>query len=350
MHNEQVYTGLAALSDEKLIQLNVQIAKDKNGKPIKNNLLSISKLTVNGVNSIIDTHDNFGLYTDGYLEDIQHYFKRSYQLQGYKAEEDAYNIQTHALGLNYAIYGKQQFWLPKYLIEKTLPKKLEVFCRNNFTLSKIFHLNTSAGYCNEQYLSAEPNFNLEPQALLMTRVWPIHNKLQPWQIEKRTHLNKLRTECIMSLREAFGDKFLGGLFIDEYAAKYYPNLLLSNNKMAAKKNYLKTLKQFPIGISVNGLFSSGWSLGEYAALSKAIVTDYPTNVLPGNFLAQQNYLAFSTADECVQSVKTLMDNPDLCRQIMTNNHRYYLETLNPKAMMWSVIQTILGKTHSTPLL
>lgn len=343
MHLEQVYTGLSYLHRNGLINLKVEIAKSKSGGKFLSNNISVTKLFVNGKGALIDTHDNFNLYLEEiYLEGIQYYFKRAYKIDGYSEVENKYNLTVLPFGLNYAVYGDQFYWLNRYLIEPSFYRKVELFARNSNFLSRLFNLNTSAAYCNSKVIFQYPQIEQKPSVILMTRVWSTDNKKLPEDVlYKRNHLNVLRTECVIELRKKYGADFYGGIFIDEFSQKKYPNLLIPNVKLASKGQYLKSLKKNPIAVSVNGLFSSGWSIGEYTAMSKAIVTDNVRNILPYGFAVNQNYLSFTNAEECLFQVDRLFNDYDLRKKIMMANHDYYLNYLAPEKIILLIISRML---------
>lgn len=343
MHLEQVYAGLAELHNQKYIDLSIKVATDINGQKIKNKQLSVTRLKINNTEAVIDTHDNFGLYVEPeILQNSIFYFKRAYQIGGYPTEEKKFGIKVLPYGLNYAVYGKQLYWKERYGIETSFKEQVELLFRNQRLLSKIFKLNTSAAYCNTQHLAALPNINLPPKAILMTRVWAIKSSLPEALNAKRKYLNDIRTTCIEALQSKFDNDFLGGLFIDEFSIKQYPHLLLSNNALASKKNYLAKLKNYPIAVSINGTYSSGWSLGEYTALSKAIVTDTVQNEITFGYTDGKNYLSCTDASSCVNAVQLLFDNTVLRQRMMQENYLYYQQYLQPELVMKNIIDTMLG--------
>ena len=158
----------------------------------------------------------------------------------------------------------------------------------------------------------------------------------------RDSINHGRANCIRALRNAFGEKFLGGFAPNELAKKYYPDLLLHNNSYN-KKNYIEILRASTIGIATAGLHGSlGWKMAEYVAFSRAIVSENFNTSLPGIFSDGSNYLSFSTPEECVNQVQRLLNDNQLRMQMMRKNHAYYLDFLHPKALVAKSLAEVLN--------
>jgi hypothetical protein len=95
-------------------------------------------------------------------------------------------------------------------------------------------------------------------------------------------MNDLRAGCIRALRRRFGRQFLGGFQRSDYACKHYPDCVVDASVSTLRRDYLKCLKSYCIGIATTGLYDSiGWKFAEYAALSKAIVSEPLRFELPG---------------------------------------------------------------------
>jgi hypothetical protein len=92
--------------------------------------------------------------------------------------------------------------------------------------------------------------------------------------------------------------------------------------------------------------SNGWKLGEYVALSKAIVTEPLRYLVPGNFAKEQNYLEFTAPEELVESAARLFDNKDLRFAMMTNNYTYYQAYLKPDVLILNSLSIVLGLAAS----
>ena len=76
------------------------------------------------------------------------------------------------------------------------------------------------------------------------------------------------------------------------------------------------------------------------AFSKAIVSEKLYFEVPG-LEAGKHYLEFTTADECVEAVSTLMDDKELRTQMMFRNHEFYQASLRPDMLVWNALSIAL---------
>ncbi len=125
----------------------------------------------------------------------------------------------------------------------------------------------------------------------MARAWNpdlIESKAQKEIVEA---LNETRAASVRVLRKKFGERFFGGLAHDDYAARHFKDCLLPDAALSSKRKYLEILKNFPICVTTAGLNrSNGWKLGEYVALSKAIITEPLHFQVTGDFANEVNTL------------------------------------------------------------
>jgi hypothetical protein len=115
--------------------------------------------------------------------------------------------------------------------------------------------------------------------------------------------------------------------------------LLPVQGAASKDNYLRQLRSFPICVATTGLHgSTGAKFAEYICLAKAIISERLLYAAPGDLREEQNYLSFTSAEECVAQARRLFDDGDLRHRLMSNNARYYNAWLRPDAL---VLNTLL---------
>jgi hypothetical protein len=345
MHLEQLYTGIANLMAQGRISVSVKM----NPHPKKSMFMQdlgepcIKLRLENGPMILFDVHDHFSLLGhESLLDDVDIYFKRSYQLSGYDevVSQSKKKFKVLPLGFNYSVYGSNNFLLKRIQLQEGLKKKIEWFCRGNSLMANIFRLNTSIAFAHEKYIHQLPQKN-KPSILLMTRLWSTETVKDEYKKEIRLHLNNRRTDCIRALKKEFKENFTGGLFIDAFSKKTAADILLDNNKQAAKKQYLQQLRQHNIGVTVNGKFSAGWSFGENIACSNSIVADGLTVKVPGDFLQANNFLKFDNAEECVAACERLFSDKAFRETMQENNLSYYNQYLKPEILIWNAIQTAL---------
>ena len=204
-------------------------------------------------------------------------------------------------------------------------------------------------------MHAGPDPLREPRVLFMTRAWNPDNfpeQAAPGESEywRRVcnEVNETRAAIIDALRKKLGDKFYGGFSHDKYSIKKYGKFLLTDTRMSKKKAYINMLKEFPICIASTGLFNSiGWKLAEYIAFSKAIVSEPLYFEVPGDLGKDNNYLEFTTADQCVEKTLLLLNDQQKRTEIMGNNNRYYNEYLSPDKLIWRTLEIAAGYESST---
>lgn len=343
MHLAQLFTGFENIQKAGLIKVKIEDSKlDKYKKGLG---LPILKLIIDDRYTVLfDTDDPHYLIQDNLiLRDVDFYFKRSFIKGGYSSSDLSFKV--YPLGFNYAVYGKNNFIFQRLFSEKGWKKKIEILARNNYYLGAFFRLNTSSWNCLDSKINIPPNFNYAKQQILfMTRIWPEERARNQEIKEKRQHLNYFRTEIIRQLKKEFKENFFGGLFIDGFSKKQYPDCLLPSNEVAKKNNYFKLLKDFPICITSNGKYAAGWSVGEYISFSKAIVADKINDDIPGDFINGKNYFEFETVEQCIKACNYLMERPDICFQMAVENYRYYHSYLKPESMIINVLNTVLSDT------
>ena len=205
-----------------------------------------------------------------------------------------------------------------------------------------------SSYDSLNILESSPVFDLEPKIIFMARAWnpdSVENKSQKESIEE---INETRAFCIRTLRKEFRNKFYGGLAFDDYSNKYFKDILLPDQSLSQKKNYLNLLKEFPICIATTGLNNSnGWKLGEYVAFSKAIISEPLFFDVPGSFQENNNYLVFTNSESLLSSAEKLIEDKDFRCQMMQNNYRYYQSSLKPDSLILNTLTTVIQNTDSS---
>lgn len=158
----------------------------------------------------------------------------------------------------------------------------------------------------------------------------------PGRIAQFNAINDMRAACVRALRGAFGPMFTGGFSHTEFARKYYPDALAPNSAMTSKRRYLALLRHHPICVATTGLHQSiGWKMGEYGALSKAIIAETLQYEVPGPFADGINYLGFTTPEECVEKVQKVVGSPDVKASLMQANRSYFEAWLRPASLVWN---------------
>lgn len=166
------------------------------------------------------------------------------------------------------------------------------------------------------------------KVLFSTRLWG------------ETELDEMRIEIIRALKTNKDIQFIGGITDSPLARNLAPDLVVSRD-FTERRNYLTLLHDSDICIASTGLHESiGWKTGEYVASAKAIVSEKLHYQVPGGFEKEKNYLEFSTAEECVESVKSLIDNPGKLYQMKQTNQAYYSRYLRPDVLVKNTLELV----------
>lgn len=277
-----------------------------------------------------DTSDRPTLHDEA-LEVSDAYFKRSYVDEIVPAH---YKTRVHPLGLNYELYagGWNRYEVARFVFRKHLlhhvPKELCV------RIAELLSLSFLPTVMN---MSSPPSSQQDPRVLFMARAWDPNGEgieLSADQKIEREQINETRACCIDLLRKEFGVRFYGGFARTAYAKDKYGSLLLEDEAVSGKRNYISLLRGYPICIATTGLHGSiGWKMAEYVAFSKAVVSEKLHCEVPGNFDVGKNYFEFRTPEECLQETMKLFENSQLRVQMMRNNWEYYKTQLAPDQLI-----------------
>lgn len=197
------------------------------------------------------------------------------------------------------------------------------------------------GHIMEKNLFHAPHLSENPRILFMARLWDpdgeFPGQLTPAMQEERHAINESRAQCIRLLREAFGERFCGGVAPSAFACRDYADVVLENEGLSHKDAYLAFMKQFDIHISTMGLHgSTGWKFAEYIAASKAIVCEPLCYESAGGLADGTHYLSFTDPETCVCGVQTLLDDGKRLA-MMRANHAYAETYMRPEAFVRYVL-------------
>lgn len=341
-HLQQIYTGFSLLHRQGFLELKQTIPgeflqnKNQPNRWADYKFFNTKVIVNEKISVCYDMHD-WDWIDEEVLRETDFYFKRSYDENSVSQLEEKQKV--FPLGLNYPVSNSERdsfklqraaFYSGKEKI-KTIVKGLRI--------DKFLGGKSKAEQLKN--LEAYPDFNLEPKVLFMAKAWDpnlIEAKKQKEIVEA---INETRAECVRVLRKEFGGRFFGGLEHDDYSKKNFKDALLPDGNLSNKRKYLEILKGFPICVATTGLNNSnGWKLGEYVALSKAIISEPLHYRVPGNFMKEKNYLEFAAPEELVESATRLFEDENLRLAMMTNNYRYYQGFVKPDALVLNSLSVV----------
>lgn len=351
-HLQHLYTGFVMLRDIGLIDITQEIRSyNKNNsnkmQHLKNaNHAHLTVVLLSEFNRklilFFDNHDSMEIDEED-LKNCDIYFKRSFSHKYINEYHSKFKDNICPLGLNYLVLPNRISSMAQYrnlLLLRSFRGKLEE------VISSIDTKNRFLFHPRLRDLHSLPKYLLEPKVLFMATAYdPYDSPERPkTKIEERIHINEFRANCIRLLRQELGPNFYGGLEHNKYTTVMYKDVLLEDPLKSRKRNYLHILDKYPIGIATSGLHGSmGWKLAEYVAFSKAIVSEKLHYGLPGYFQPENNYLEFSTPENCVEQSIRLLSDKELRENLMLNNSIYYQRYVKPDMLVFNAISIALKK-------
>lgn len=268
-------------------------------------------------------------------QECDFYFKRSFDARRNEScfGEDAGKI--YPLGFNYHVTlpgspTNEPLW--KQLLKPLLGRAPDVY----------FTPEVFAG-------EARPQEGTSPRILFLTRLWEDDPQLDDVTNRERQEINRSRIQLIRTLQSRYGERFLGGLNDLPIARQLAPDLIVPA-KLTERKHYMRLLHESDICIGTMGLHESiGWKTGEYVAAAKAIVNERMHYQVTGDFAEGKNYLSFTTAQECLDAVERLVQDPQARYEMQKANQCYYAQYLRPEALVANTLKKvdeILGKRQN----
>jgi hypothetical protein len=78
-------------------------------------------------------------------------------------------------------------------------------------------------------------------------------------------------------------------------------------------------------------------MSEYLAASRCIVGHVPASELPEPLVANEHYLPFRTAEECISQCEQLLSDVTSAAAMRMANERYYRANVEPAAHLRSIL-------------
>ncbi len=334
-HLEQLFTGFASLAREGVIRCS-EVFPNRSADPITKRA-TLSVLVDGSIKVVYDVLDRPDIDAE-LLAGADIYFKRSF-LPSLIATKGSDATKVHPLGLNYEVFSNS--------IDPSRALRNFRMRRGIRRITGLFQpLKLSPGFVpRQEYLESSPTIDLPPKVLFLTRAWSPDEAPNPdlSKRQERDAINDMRANCIARLRAHFGDRVLAGFSHTEFAARAFPSLLVDDPRVTEKERYLAAVREHAVCVTTTGLHGSiGWKLGEYVALSRAVVSEPLNYSLPGAFVPNRNYLEFDSAEACVAVTDELMSNDALRASLMLNNFDYYRDFVRPDRLVLNSLLTAIA--------
>ncbi|MFK5892535.1 MAG: hypothetical protein QM504_04875 [Pseudomonadota bacterium] len=332
-HLAQMYTGLEILAAKGQIELNYSYSHTVNS-------CTSMFIRVNSKLIFIDCADGSAINDVAY-ERSGLYFKRSFDQRLFLSKN-----KLKMYGLSYEVHPSLFYinTLRRFLYHSSggYLSKLKSLIRASDVHNKISYLSREHSFTQTLIPEVEDDVSVMFYARLWNPDWDEDCFLNDEEREDRIRINQYRIKSISYLKEQFGDRFIGGIIEDSYSIKIAPQLL-ADVISTKKQNYLNQVKRIPICISTTGLHNSiGWKFAEYVVMARAIVSEPICFSVPGGFSVNQNFLEYSSPEECVDRVIYLFDNEEKRRVMMYNNHKYYQDYLAPDKLVFHILQEVIN--------
>ena len=246
------------------------------------------------------------------------------------------------LGLNYSVYHDRTtaLELVKSIRHCHLPpqgaKRLAI------SLLRIFpSIARSLRVPTVDALTAPAEPERSARAIFAARTW-VPTEVPPLPPQAVVKMNDFRADCIRELRGRLGARVVAGFAHSEHAREHYPDCLLDAEFSSRRRDYLRNLRAYSVCVSTAGLWdSTGWKFAEYVALGRAIVSEPIRFRLPGPMAAGENYLEFTTAQQCASRVIGLLEDEDARSSMMQRNARYFAQYGTPGAVVARALHAAL---------
>ncbi len=150
------------------------------------------------------------------------------------------------------------------------------------------------------------------------------------QIEMLKQINEERIRSVRLLREAFGDRFTGGLSENPASLREAPDLITTDPAICTREGYLDSLRKNCIHVLSKGLHGCvGARYGETFAAGRALITDPFVYEPVGGLQEGANYLKYTSPEEIVKQAVRLTENIEAVHEMENSNFRYYNEFVRP---------------------
>ncbi len=351
-HLLQIFSGLYLLQQQGKITLAV-----KGGLPLTlarpNRQFLVLRVAQNKASRdrttfLFDLQDSPVLGLPDALNQVDFYVKRSLEPSSFHGLSEVQAKKLIPFGLNYQVVSFSASYFLKIAAAEFFARPYSPLNKkHNFhvhNLKDIFDFvvrGKKNNLLSEKELSPSIRAAGNNSVMFQCRLWEPMGLAEKNQ-EDANQVNQSRIELIRALKAELGERFWGGLQNTAYARELAPELIA--NLPSVRREYITRVRKASIVISSVGLLqSNGWKLGEYVALGKCILSEPIATQLPGDFVANKNYIAYESAGNCLDIVKSLLDDEALIASIETGNCRYAQDYLAPDKLIKNVLERVNSK-------
>lgn len=316
----KIFEGLVSLQKQGRISLRIQSHRQREYYPRVVRLALLQGTTARDV--AIDLSDQRSLVNLPDLERADVYFKRSFWPEDLAGISTNLRSKIRPFGLNNPTAGFST-------AARVLLARLQSGVGGRHLAQDARHLLALPA---PAAFECPPEVRAEPCIFFQTRVWDPPNE-DPLTIA----INEERAALVVSLRRAFGRRFVGGIIPSPYALKHYPETITTLD--FSMRSYAQLLKKPLVAIYSRGLHHSvAFKMAEYLAASRAIVGHRPQVTLPCQLVEGANYLGFNDPEGCIAKCETLLCNTQAGEAMRKENWDYYRREVEPAAQMLRTLE------------
>jgi hypothetical protein len=300
-----------------------------------------------------DARDQSDVWQMNALEEADVYFKRSFHLPDVEKLPPGIRGKVRAINPMFATWPRRApEWKARVGISfvTTAARKIltgEGAASALKTLSA--HVRLLLSLSSVDRYEGTPPEPKRPQVLFQTRLWDPASEKGDWV----GACNQERIEMVRTLRAGLGNAFVGGLSSTPYAATRYPELLsnLTVGARSRRPEFIALCREFLVRVNIRALFEAvPYSLGETLAANNALVSHPLRNTCVPPLIGGRHYAGFTTAKECVDQCRALLDSEARARRLREEAHTFYAESVRPREAMRAYLhQAMLPTRGERPL-
>jgi hypothetical protein len=297
-------------------------------------------LTLRGANQaptrkvIIDLWDTSEFRCSPALNYADVYFKRCLLRAPIESIADHLQPRIRPFGLNFACVDSASWadWLAASIARARAAAPANSKAAVSGLISDL-RLFTSIPSHN--YFVANPGASKRPIAVFQSRVWPANEFSDGFE-----QLNQQRVDLVMFLRDALGQRFVGGIVESAFARTRYPKAIVSDS--THRRAYATLIRSALVGVYSRGIDGSlAFKLSEYLAAGCCMVIEPFAHVLDIPLEPGVHYLSFTSAESCAAACMRLLDDGSIAAEMSCRNAEYFRRYLTPERHIARVLSTAL---------
>lgn len=332
-----IMAGLVDLRNEGTIRLRIRrgdIADPKHSGIVQLNVTHTG--TGKSHRVVIDVADRGDYFSKPLLESADAYFKRSYSPEMIRATvPEAQQQRIKPYGLNLVCLGAAASTTYIRAAATLLSQRIAGPYRKPIKEA----VAEFAGICRMvRGLPSAADFEgtsdarAEEKVILQTRVWPPEPS-----VDNLGTVNNERIALTRALKDAFAERFVGGITVDAFSQDNCPPDLLVRHNMK-RPAYVRLVKAASIGVYTRGLhYAIAIRMAEYMAAGLCIVSEPLKFELPAPLVEGVNYLVFRDHEECVARCQWLMAHPAEAAKMRAANLAYFRKWTTPRELVRNLL-------------